>query len=200
MTLRPHHINKTSHFVAGWYSDDHSIIDEINNYYDQRKLSGDIVAGMSGSYKVDVNAKESFDINLVDNVDLWAKYVYEYLDPVKEQYLDLYPHANKVWTWNIDPCINVQEYPMGGNGFNHWHAERTHKETIDRHLVFMTYLNDVADGGETCFLYQDLQIKPEKGLTLIFPSEWTHTHKGKSSPSIDKRIATGWWRFDWQLD
>jgi hypothetical protein len=42
----------------------------------------------------------------------------------------------------------------------------------------MTYLNDVTDGGETGFFYQDVKIKPQKGLTLIWPAIWTHTHKG----------------------
>ena len=197
--MRPHSINTEKHFVAGWYSEDNTILDKINEWFDEQKIAGNVKSGMSGNYNIDNKIKESLDIDLMNNQDLWTQYVYEYLDRVKEQYLELYPHANKVWTWNIDPCVNIQEYPRGGNGFNHWHAERVHKETIDRHLVYMTYLNDIEDEGETFFLYQDLKIKPEKGLTLIFPSEWTHTHKGVSSPTAEKRIATGWWRFDWQL-
>ena len=65
-----------------------------------------------------------------------------------------------------------------------------------RLLVFMTYLNDVEDGGETEFLYQNLKVKPEKGKTLIWPSEWTHTHRGLTSKSESKFIVTGWFEFD----
>ena len=32
-----------------------------------------------------------------------------------------------------------------------------------RHMVFMTYLNDVSDGGETEFYHQDVKVKAEKG-------------------------------------
>ena len=42
----------------------------------------------------------------------------------------------------------------------------------------MTYLNTIKVGGETEFLYQKLKIKPKKGLTLIWPTDWTHTHRG----------------------
>ena len=57
----------------------------------------------------------------------------------------------------------------------------------------MTYLNDVEEGGETYFKYQDKKIKPEVGKTIIWPSDWTHTHKGVSPKSGFKYIATGWY-------
>ena len=57
----------------------------------------------------------------------------------------------------------------------------------------MTYLNDVTDGGETEFMYQKLKIKPKKGLTLIWPADWTHTHRGIPSMTQVKYIATGWY-------
>ena len=59
----------------------------------------------------------------------------------------------------------------------------------------MTYLNDVDDGGETEFLYQDVKTKAVKGKTVIFPVEWTHTHRGIPSPTQDKYIITGWFSF-----
>ena len=56
----------------------------------------------------------------------------------------------------------------------------------------MTYLNDVTDAGETEFYYQKIKVKPEKGLTLIWPSEWPWTHRGLTSKTQIKYIATGW--------
>ena len=65
----------------------------------------------------------------------------------------------------------------------------------------MTYLNDVDDGGETEFYYQKLKVKPRKGLTLIWPADWTHTHRGLSSPTQEKYIITGWLNYiDRDLD
>ena len=59
----------------------------------------------------------------------------------------------------------------------------------------MTYLNDVNDGGETEFIHQGMQIHPEKGKTLIWPADWTHTHRGIPSPTETKYIVTGWFNF-----
>jgi hypothetical protein len=58
----------------------------------------------------------------------------------------------------------------------------------------MTYLNDVEIGGETEFFHQKLKIRPEKGLTLIWPADWTFTHIGITSPE-EKFIVTGWFNY-----
>ena len=61
----------------------------------------------------------------------------------------------------------------------------------------MTYLTDVVgEGGETEFYYQKLKIKPKKGLTLIWPSDWTHTHRGIPAPDEEKVIITGWIHYE----
>ena len=59
----------------------------------------------------------------------------------------------------------------------------------------MTYLNDVDDGG-TEFLYQNLITPAEKGLTLIWPAGFTHTHRGVVSQTKTKYIATGWYSIE----
>jgi hypothetical protein len=56
----------------------------------------------------------------------------------------------------------------------------------------MTYLNDVEDGGGTEFLNQKLVVHAKKGKTLIWPADWTHTHRGVVSPTQEKYIITGW--------
>ena len=68
------------------------------------------------------------------------------------------------------------------------------RSAIFRHLVFMTYLNTVDDGG-THFYYQKLKTKAKKGLTLIWSSAWTHTHRGIISKTKEKYILTGWYNF-----
>ena len=59
----------------------------------------------------------------------------------------------------------------------------------------MTYLNDVEEGGSTYFSHYDLEIKPQKGLTLIWPAEWTHAHRGNILTKGKKYIITGWINF-----
>ena len=59
----------------------------------------------------------------------------------------------------------------------------------------MTYLNDVSDHGETEWFHQKLKVKPKKGLTVIWPADWTFTHRGISSPTQRKIIVTGWFSY-----
>ena len=38
-------------------------------------------------------------------------------------------------------------------------------------------------------------VLSKKGLTVIWPSEWTFTHKGHTTIDEDKYIITGWYEF-----
>ena len=60
----------------------------------------------------------------------------------------------------------------------------------------MTYLNNVNDGGETQWKYQKIETKPVQGDTVIWPADWTHTHKGCVSKTETKYIITGWYSFN----
>ena len=94
---------------------------------------------------------------------------------------------------NITEHFNIQHYGKGG-GFKKWNFESgNHNEMYIRRriLVFMTYLNDVDDGG-TEFKHQKLITPAKKGLTLIWPVWWTHTHRGQVSHTKEKYIVTGW--------
>jgi len=59
-------------------------------------------------------------------------------------------------------------------------------------LLFMFYLNDVAEGGETEFYYQQRALKPKAGTMVIAPAYFTHTHRGCIPVSNDKYILTSW--------
>tara|TARA_R110000796_G_scaffold48231_1_gene115745 strand:- start:585 stop:767 length:183 start_codon:yes stop_codon:yes gene_type:complete len=59
----------------------------------------------------------------------------------------------------------------------------------------MTYLNNIKDKGETEWYYQKLKVKPETGLTLIWPVDWTFTHRGIPSKKEIKYIVTGWYSY-----
>ena len=63
--------------------------------------------------------------------------------------------------------FNIQHYAPG-EGFLNWHSERGMNQSHQRALVFMTYLNDVDDGGQTQFLYQEKEVQPKKGLTVLY--------------------------------
>ena len=74
-----------------------------------------------------------------------------------------------------------------------WHCERANIKFLDRLFVWMVYLNDVSDKGETEFFYQHHFEEPKQGKLVIWPSDWTHLHRGIISPTETKYILTGWY-------
>ena len=140
--------------------------------------------------------KKSVDITILPNeIKLPENGIFEiYFQALFDCYKDYllqWPHltsfANKVEIGSF----NIQRY-QAGEHFQQIHSERSSLATLHRIFAWMTYLNDVNDGGTTSFSHYDLEIQPRKGLTLIWPAEWTHAHKGNILHSGSKYIITGW--------
>lgn len=96
--------------------------------------------------------------------------------------------------------INLQKYQQNRGGYPHWHSEQFpqngHNEALHRVVLYMFYLNDVDEGGETEFYYQKRKLKPTKGTLVIAPAGFTHSHRGNMPLSGDKYIATSWVMFN----
>jgi hypothetical protein len=94
-------------------------------------------------------------------------------------------------------AINLQKYLKGSGGYHHWHSEiypqgGSNCEPLHRVLLFQFYLNDVLEGGETEFMYQQRKVEARQGRLIIAPAGFTHSHKGHVASSGDKYIATSW--------
>ena len=185
-----------SSFIGGWHIDE-KVCDDLISYFKANKHR----AKQGATYFKDISktnndVKESLDINFDTRQEhTIAPILNTYLGKLQETlllYLEKFRHANHVEKFKAEH-FNLQWYRPGG-GFKKWHCERCGTHDSDRHLVFMTYLNDVPDGG-TKFLYQDLELPAKKGLTVIWPSDWTHTHKGVISKEHEKYIITGWFNY-----
>ncbi len=105
-----------------------------------------------------------------------------------EQYLNWYPFL-KNFNYHSTTCLLQKTNPT--EGYHDWHSESNSISCANRTLVWSVYFNDVAEGGETEFLYQKRKIKSKKGRVLIFPGSFTHLHRG-NPPYEAKYIATGW--------
>jgi len=185
--MKPHHVNELNNFIAGWYMED---VDLINTLLRISKDESRSVKGMSG-FRVNEEVKKSLDQNLGDYPDLFLSYC-KNLELVIEKYSEIYKYSISDQMAILEG-INVQYYKKN-DAYYKFHFERTNSPipTIyKRHLVFITYLNDVDKDGETEFYYQQVKVKPEKGLTILFPADWTFTHKGIPSEE-EKSIVTGW--------
>ena len=169
------------------------ICDDLIEYHKKNteyKGEGTINTG-----EVDKSFKDSIDVSVYpSSQNLIIKNYYKEINEGIDQYYKKYKILNEGFNCHTDEPLNLQYYAPGG-GFKKWHCERRINKgyQISRFLVFMTYLNDVTDAGETEWLYQKTKIQPKKGLSVIWPSDFTHTHRGIPSLSQEKYIATGWY-------
>jgi len=194
--MKPHTINKETYFIGGWYINKNVCTDLIKYFENSPNKIPGTVYRKKGGAGVNKKVKLSTDLRIrLKNEDKEILNYYKELTKVVEEYKKKYKYCNiNQHPWGITEGWNLQKYkPKEGYFIKHF--ERTGGITINRHLVFMTYLNDVKDSGETEFYYQKLKVKPETGLTLIWGSDWTFTHRGIPSPTETKYIATGWYSF-----
>ena len=169
-------------FIRGWFNPDTSLCDDLVAYHNlptTRRSAG--LHGVNNDPKI----KQSTDSKCLD-LALFNRYQAHIAECVNLYCTD-YPEAASNGAFGFQESFNIQHY-QPNEGFFAWHSERAqhNEKTIRRHLVFMTYLNTVEDAGWTQFKYQRLDVQPQKGLTLIWPADWTWTHRGVTSPTEHK--------------
>ena len=193
--IKHHEINKKNLFIDGYYIDPR-VCDNLISYF---KSSDKKYVGKLGVGKVMKDKKDSTDLQITPPEFDTVLPIMDYCGQLKKvlvPWLLKYPQpAHNFGPWSLLTPFNIQHYKPGGGYFIE-HCERDGYSHTFRVLAFMTYLNDVTDGGETYWPNQDVKIKPEKGLTAFWPTDYTHTHQGIVSKTQDKYITTGWYSFD----
>jgi len=108
-------------------------------------------------------------------------------------YLDQYNKAVQL-TLAVPPrkrleVLRIKRYDVaGGDQFQpHFDAQ---DYTSNRYLVFLWYLNDVTEGGETDFPDLGLRIQAKAGRLLVFPPYWMFQHAGLPPRSNSKYIIS----------
>jgi hypothetical protein len=174
-------------FMGGWFIPE-KLCDDIITYFNNNKNHQE--PGKIGEKRqLDFYQKDSTDMYINNNnfnypFNEYQKYLFQVVKNIESRYVDIISQDR----YGLVENYNIQYYPPKG-GYKVWHCER--HRNVNRNFDFMTYLNDVPDGG-TEFKYQKIITQAKKGLTLIWPSDWTHTHKGQISNTNEKYIVTGW--------
>ena len=190
--------NLTPTFIGSWTMNPLSICDELIAYFELNKnkqKKGTTASGLNldtkNSTDITIHPK---DINLPGN-EVFEKYFHTLFSCYQEYviewpFLMTFPDNLQIGSFNL------QRYNSGQH-FQKIHTERNSLSSLHRVFAWMTYLNDVdiEDGGSTLFSHFGLEIQPTKGLTLIWPAEWTHAHKGNLLKADSKYIITGWLHF-----
>lgn len=179
----------------GLYQISDAVCEDLIQHFktDPHKRAGVVDAG-----EVDKAYKDSTDLTFYGSsepIPAFDNY-YRELNKALEQYKSDYPLCSDGMHRWLFSGGNVQHYKPGG-GFKVWHCERQGLNDLinRRHLAFSTFLNTVTDEGGTEFLHQNYVAQPIQGHTIIFPCDWTFTHRGRVSHTQDKYIATGWFSF-----
>ena len=184
--------------IGGWFIPDNLCDDIVKFFNNNKKLQNKGNVGILKNENIftkEINSdvKESTDLQIRSNYcDVpFADYRF-FLQDCLNNYIKKYSDVDSNRKFDVNESYQIQHYKKGG-GYKQWHYENV--DNIKRLLVFMTYLNDNEDGG-THFKYQNLITPAKKGLTVIWPAGWTHTHKSQISTTNEKYIITGWFTFN----
>ena len=185
-----------THFIGCWNLENDKLCNEITNFFENNKnLQKPGVSGMGKNLKI----KKTTDIYIYPDNLKKTKFeiLKQYIDELHKCFLDYqnqWSFLKSMLKTVYVPGFNIQKYSTGDH-FAALHSERTSLDTLHRLFAWMTYLNDVDDGGQTNFSHYGIKIKPEIGKTLIWPAEWTHAHTGEILKSGKKYMITGWMHF-----
>jgi len=185
--------SKTPNFIGSWYIEPIVICEDLITYFELNLLkqkSGIAAGGLNldikDSVDISINPKE---IILPGN-EMFKSY-FDQLFECYKNYVEEWTFLERLSERLEISSFNLQRYKPGQH-YKEIHTERLSLENLHRIFAFMTYLNDVQEGGSTYFSHYDLEIQPRKGLTLIWPAEWTHAHRGNILKEGSKYIITGW--------
>lgn len=161
-----------------------------------------ILGDEHGNLREDKSKKHSTDVSFNPTNETFKEqpillnFLKDNLQPCLDKYVKKYPYANYYGKFGVTTPFNIQHYAPC-QGYHAWHTERASNRLIenDRHLAWMMFLNDVKDGGQTEFFHQKKKITAERGKLLIWPCDWTFTHRGIVSNTEHKYIITGWFNF-----
>lgn len=153
-----------------------------------------------------------------ENVTKTKKEDYHYFMNIKNNQISSFNEKStiEIFLSGLQECFNdyvheydiLQEYNLRctslkmqktdpGAGYHIWHAEQGPDSDASRCLVYIAYLNDIEDAGETEFLYQKLRVAPRENSMVIWPAAFTHTHRGNVvHGNKSKYIVTGWFHIE----
>ena len=160
----------------------------------QFEKSSNLMKGKT-SNGYDSTVKESLELPCYfDDKSVISNIIKPKLNSYLKLYKTKYPFLDKNsarWKYNIE--YNFQKYDGENDGYKVWHCEHgPGLETRNRILAWMFYLNDAKSGTD---FWHFFKVNGKLGRCVIFPSFWTHMHKG-ITPNIGlKYIITGWVSF-----
>jgi hypothetical protein len=131
------------------------------------------------------------EINFNRNREIWGDLEAQLLHYVKlgvQKYVYDCPGCQFPEKFGYE-AVRIKKYtPSRGDHFAP-HIDSATLESCKRYLACFFFLNDVHEGGETCFPHYHLELKPQKGRMFLFPPFWMYVHAGKAPISNPKYLV-----------
>lgn len=159
---------------------------ENNPSWQQRNGAG-VRSGLEASAWTEMDLARTRDATLAGQL---LSYIHDYYQRYNQDCgfsLPISPPAQ------LDRWIIKRYRPSGAERF------QPHFDSVGpvcfRYLVFLWYLNDVSEGGQTAFPDLDTHIDARQGRLLMFPPYWMFQHQGLAPRSGDKYILSTYLRY-----
>ena len=181
------------------------MIEEFHKKRDSNVYEGFTLGGKNHKMKRtnELNLKNT-GVTLYDE---WVEVIEDVAIRLNKRYLKKFGHLEKFNALQVHgegvyyPLWKIQEYKKNQGHYHAWHTEQNYsRDTAQRLMVSMFYLNDVHKGGETCFPLSDIEVTPEAGTLVTWPAGWPWVHNANVPISNDKFIITSWMCADWWYD
>ena len=165
------------------------IIDLFEKHEEDHRVGA---VGLKEGMVVDRDVKRSMDVCIRDQPH-WDKVDDILYESVTNTMAALPTRTGDHFTSDtfITQSFGIRRYDEDGGHYD-WHIDSGRDRYALRQLVFLWYLSDVEEGGETEFSFQSVEVKPKAGTLLMFPPFWTHRHRSKPVQKGVKYIATTW--------
>lgn len=163
---------------------------ELNRSYDRQNSEG-APTTMKKDTSINVNTQTLTNKNAftITGDDPCCKIIQEPLADCFNHYVDTFDVLKE---YRMMALYHKVQKTLPQGGYHIWHCEQGSGMQLPRILVYTLYLNDVEEGGETEFLYQQKRYPARRGDICIFPAHFTHPHRGNPPLSGEKYIMTGW--------
>lgn len=90
--------------------------------------------------------------------------------------------------------MRIKQYRVGEHEFR-LHTDVGHRDSTERFLAFLLYLNDPGPQAGTSFPRQEVYVEPRQGSLMIFPPLWMFPHEGLMPQVRDKYILSTYLRY-----
>ena len=143
---------KQTNFIGCWNIENNSLCDDIITYFEENR---DLQRQGFTSEGKNTLIKKRTDISISPKNldDLKLNPLKNYINELHKCYQDYsvqWPFLKSVVEELDIGAFNIGKY-LSGDHFSQIHSERTSLTTLHRVFAWMTYLNNVEDGGKTNF-------------------------------------------------